>query len=81
MTALGQLAQAIVNEKEVNTTAYYIFKYYQTGNIQAAKDLYQYDGDKIPSYSAYYPFVKNLLGCRTHLKHNCKKPFCRGKWS
>ena len=57
----------------VNNTVYMIYCYLRDNNLDAAKHLYHWDGDKVGVYSKE---VKELLGCRLHNLIGCDKPYC-----
>jgi TPR repeat protein len=74
---LVALRQAI-SEGPINVTAYYIWKYLQAEDIKSAQAEYQHDGDKLSDECFKKP-IRNLLGCRLHLKKDCQHPFCKEK--
>jgi hypothetical protein len=54
-----------------------IVKALKDNNLACANAIWQNDGDKLQSYPELNNLVVKLLGCRTHLKHNCKHFFCK----
>lgn len=73
---LSELIKYVI-EGPTNHTAYHILKALQKGtedSIDYAIIEYQYDGDKLDTTARQ--IVEKLLGCRTHLQHNCTQGFC-----
>lgn len=74
---MDELTKAVI-EGPINHTVYDIWKYLQKNDARSmryAESLYQQDGDKINSY--YRPFLERILGCRSHLRHDCQHFFCK----
>lgn len=73
---LSELIKYII-EGPTNHTAYQILKALQKNtedSIDYATSEYQHDGDKLDPKARQ--IVEKLLGCRTHLQHNCTQGFC-----
>jgi len=46
-------------------------------DIEAAKRVYQSEGDKIAQYPEIQKWMLDNFGCRTHLKKNCDSWLCK----
>jgi hypothetical protein len=58
-------------------TVIYIVQCLRRNDIQGAQTVYRTDGDKLWSYNKIRTKVESILGCRTHLRHNCQAYLCR----
>ena len=54
-----------------------IIFYLKKGDIEKAKVVWSWDGDKIRQYPDLWDFLITHLGCRTHGIINCDKTFCQ----
>lgn len=77
---LSELIQYVI-EGPTNHTAYHILKSLQKAlqkgtedSIDYAISEYQHDGDKLDAKAR--GIIEKLLGCRTHLQHDCMQGMC-----
>jgi hypothetical protein len=58
-------------------TVVYIVGYLRKGDLRGAQAVYQNDGDKLWSYEKVRRKVVQMLGCRSHLQHDCQNWLCK----
>jgi PDZ domain-containing secreted protein len=48
------------------------------GGVDAARTIYEVDGDKVRQYPELYRFLEaEMFGCRVHLTFNCQEFPCK----